>query len=196
MRGGIFKYPPSLSERYNNVMAKRFLTTIKLLNLTQDPASGSSGEIYFNSATNKERIYKNGAWTNLVDANSSSSNIDYGASFPESPEEGKLFYNVNIGRVSLFINNFWKTISNLEDIAKFDGGQSQSNSFEFTLDGGYSNTTEFDLYVDSRFSSESTEMYNPWPDSGDSGTKDFIYTFDSGNSSITEFAITLDGGFS
>lgn len=180
-------------------MAKKFLTTIKLLNLTQDPATGSSGEIYFNSSTNKERIYKNGSWTNLVDSTGGSTTsaiIEYGAGFPESPDDGKLFYNLNSERIYFFFNNIWKTIPYLEDFAKFDGGQSQSNSFEFTMDGEYSYTSQFDMYVDARFSSDSTEMNNTWPDNGSSQTDSFVYTLDSENSSTTQFTITVNGGSS
>ena len=51
-------------------MAKRLLTTLRLLNLDSDPASGSNGDIYYNSSSHKTKIYTNGQWKSLP------SNID------------------------------------------------------------------------------------------------------------------------
>lgn len=46
-------------------MAKRFLTTINVLNSSSDPASASDGDIYYNTSTSKLRIYSNSAWTDV-----------------------------------------------------------------------------------------------------------------------------------
>ena len=47
-------------------MAKRFLTGLNLANLTSDPATGSEGEIYFNTTSDTVRLYSNGSWKDLV----------------------------------------------------------------------------------------------------------------------------------
>ena len=44
-------------------MARRFLTPIGLLAKSSDPASGSVGDIYYNSSTNKIYGYTGSAWT-------------------------------------------------------------------------------------------------------------------------------------
>ena len=46
-------------------MAKRFLVPLKLVNLSEDPSVGTTGELYLNSVTGKIRLYSNGAWADL-----------------------------------------------------------------------------------------------------------------------------------
>jgi hypothetical protein len=46
-------------------MAKKFLTSLKLVNLPSDPTSGSEGELYFNTSASIAKIYKSGEWTDL-----------------------------------------------------------------------------------------------------------------------------------
>lgn len=43
-------------------MAKKFLTTIGLLTSPIDPATGTEGEIYFNSQTNQLKVFYDGSW--------------------------------------------------------------------------------------------------------------------------------------
>jgi hypothetical protein len=47
-------------------MAKRFLTPTGLVSLASDPATGSEGNLYFNNTSDVIKIYRNGAWENLV----------------------------------------------------------------------------------------------------------------------------------
>lgn len=46
-------------------MAKKFLTGLRLVNLSSDPASGQEGELYFNTSASIAKIYKNGSWADL-----------------------------------------------------------------------------------------------------------------------------------
>jgi hypothetical protein len=46
-------------------MAKRFLTPLNLSNLASDPATGSEGDLYFNTTNDVVKIYVNGEWTEL-----------------------------------------------------------------------------------------------------------------------------------
>jgi hypothetical protein len=46
-------------------MAKRFLTALNLSPSASDPATGSEGDAYFNSSSNKIRVYYDGAWNDL-----------------------------------------------------------------------------------------------------------------------------------
>ena len=47
-------------------MAKKFLTGLRLVNLTSDPVSGSEGELYFNTTDDVVKIYANGSWATLT----------------------------------------------------------------------------------------------------------------------------------
>ena len=46
-------------------MATRLLTTQKIVNLAADPATGTSGEIYFNTTSNVLRFHNGTAWTDF-----------------------------------------------------------------------------------------------------------------------------------
>lgn len=48
------------------LMAKRFLSTINLPKLSSDPGSGSEGEIYYNTTSDKVRFYNGSAWADLT----------------------------------------------------------------------------------------------------------------------------------
>lgn len=56
-------------------MSKKFLTALKLVNLSSDPGSGSDGEIYFNTNFKEMKLYANSAWNFLNDSNK---NLDGG----------------------------------------------------------------------------------------------------------------------
>jgi hypothetical protein len=45
---------------------KKFLVPLGLVSLASDPASGTEGELYYNSVSDGVRLYKNGAWTDLA----------------------------------------------------------------------------------------------------------------------------------
>ena len=150
-------------------MAKRFLTTLRLANISSDPASASNGDIYYNSSTHKTKIYQNGSWvsipsllTDLTDVNASAvSNgqvLTYngtsskwipqsappaatatGTVFPLNPSDGEFFFNTDTEQLYFFYITW--------------------NEIEFTrisLDGGNSATTEFDLIADNGNSATNT----------------------------------------
>ena len=47
---------------------KKFLVPLGLVSLDSDPASGTEGDLYFNNVSDNVKLYKNGAWTDLVSA--------------------------------------------------------------------------------------------------------------------------------
>lgn len=49
-------------------MAKKFLTGLRLVNLTSDPATGVEGELYFNTTNNQVRMYADGDWKYLSES--------------------------------------------------------------------------------------------------------------------------------
>ena len=46
-------------------MAKRFLTPINVLNSASDPVSAVEGDLYYNTTTDKLRIYSNSSWSDV-----------------------------------------------------------------------------------------------------------------------------------
>ena len=77
-------------------MAKKFLNSLGLVSLASDPVSGIEGELYYNNISDNVRLYKNGAWTDLVSAGNlpsggatgqilaKSSNTDYAVEWIEN----------------------------------------------------------------------------------------------------------------
>lgn len=53
-------------------MARNFLTSLRLVNISSDPPTGNEGELYYNTTTDKVRLYSNGAWIDLVAASAGS----------------------------------------------------------------------------------------------------------------------------
>ena len=70
-------------------MAKKFLTPLGLVGLTSDPASGSEGQLYFNTTDDVVRVYANGAWTEL--SGSGGASVYYQAEAPDGAELGALW---------------------------------------------------------------------------------------------------------
>ena len=46
-------------------MSKRFLTPINVLNAASDPGSANEGDLYYNTSTDKLRIYSNSSWVDV-----------------------------------------------------------------------------------------------------------------------------------
>lgn len=151
-------------------MAKRFLTSLRLVNLSSDPSSASNGDVYYNSSVHKTKIYQNGLWTTIpsflsdlsdVSASSASNNqvltynstvskwqaqnappplVQTGSSFPASPSAGALFFNTTTKRLYLYYQN-WIEIAFVT--LEIDGGTSSTTQFPATIDGGNATTIDF-----------------------------------------------------
>ncbi len=75
---------------------KKFLVPLGLVSLASDPASGTEGSLYYNNVSDTIRLYKNGAWADLVSAGNlpsggatgqilaKSSNTDYAVEWIEN----------------------------------------------------------------------------------------------------------------
>jgi hypothetical protein len=74
-------------------MAKKFLSSLKIVNLPSDPVSGSEGEIYFNTSASVAKIYQAGAWSVLGAGGGSvdGTNTYYQASEPEGASLGDIW---------------------------------------------------------------------------------------------------------
>jgi hypothetical protein len=86
-------------------MAKKFLTPIGILNLASDPATGSDGQIYYNSTSDILKIYVNGAWTAIEGGGGAAINVS--ASAPVSPEEGDAWFDNTDGKFYVYDGSFW-----------------------------------------------------------------------------------------
>ena len=120
-------------------MAKRFLNSLRLVNLSSDPVSASAGDIYYNSSSNAIKLYNGSSWTEV----GGDFVVDSGSSYPTtSLTNGQLFYNTVNGRTAIYFGSVWKEFAYLADI-NIDGGASSTVEFESNIDGGTSSTTVF-----------------------------------------------------
>lgn len=68
-------------------MAKKFLTPINVVNLSSDPASGTEGDVYYNTVSDKLKIYSNSTWSEV----SQGSIVYYQTTAPSSPSIGDVW---------------------------------------------------------------------------------------------------------
>ena len=86
-------------------MAKKFLTPIGLVSLASDPASGSEGQLYFNTTDDVVKIYANGAWTELTGGGGGA--ISVSASAPVIATEGDGWFDNTDGKFYVYDGSFW-----------------------------------------------------------------------------------------
>lgn len=70
--------------------SKRFLSLINVTQLDSDPASGSSGDVYYNFVSDKLRVYDGTTWSDIGGA-SSVQYIIYADDPPSSPFTGQIW---------------------------------------------------------------------------------------------------------
>ena len=123
-------------------MSKRFLTPIRIVNLSSDPESASDGDIYYNTVADSLKIYANSTWTD-IGGGSSGGSITVSDTAPLSPTSGQLWYNSSSGRTYLYYedgtSNQWVEIGSaaVSPTANYDGGEPDTNYGGISaLDGG------------------------------------------------------------
>ena len=82
-------------------MARKYLSPLNLLNLTSDPGTAAEGDFYWNSSTNKLRIYFDGAWGDA----STSLKYTYSSTAPSSPSAGDIWVDTLDGTEYTYISD-------------------------------------------------------------------------------------------
>ena len=91
-------------------MAKKFLTGLKLVNLSSDPSAGSEGELYFNTSASVAKIYQAGAWS-VLGAGGGGGGTTVSTTEPESPEIGDSWYKNNTGEFYIYDGTYWVEVN-------------------------------------------------------------------------------------
>jgi hypothetical protein len=126
-------------------MAKRFLSSIRLLNLSTDPNSASAGDMYYNSSSSAVKFYDGSSWKALAAGDLV---VESGSSYPTtSLVNGKLFYNTSNQRTAIYFDSVWREFAYVTDLP-VDGGSSFTTEFASSIDGGSSSTSVFDNVYD------------------------------------------------
>jgi hypothetical protein len=129
-------------------MATRQLTTKQIVNLSADPASGTPGEIYYNTSDNIFKYYGDNSWVPLSGGGGAETLL--GDSFPEEVASGSLFFNYSNLVLYIGFAGSWLQVGSVLSI---DGGSSATTIFAGSLDTGGS-AVEQEYYVDGGQSQE------------------------------------------
>lgn len=132
-------------------MSRPFLTPINLLNGASDPASGTIGDIYFNTTSNTVKVYNGTSWTTIAGGGGGS--ITVSATAPSSPTSGALWFNSNTGQLFIYYSSYWLEVGaggsgaasstttsvdggSFDSVAPYDGGDPTTSSWANYLVGG------------------------------------------------------------
>ena len=91
-------------------MAKKFLSTLKIVNLPSDPTVGSEGELYFNTSASVAKIYQAGAWS-VLGAGGGGGSTTVSTTEPASPEIGDSWYKNDTGEFYIYDGTYWVEVN-------------------------------------------------------------------------------------
>jgi hypothetical protein len=91
-------------------MAKKFLSTLKIVNLPSDPTAGSEGELYFNTSASVAKIYQAGAWS-VLGAGGGGGSTTVSTTEPASPEIGDSWYKNDTGEFYVYDGSYWVEVN-------------------------------------------------------------------------------------
>lgn len=90
-------------------MATRLLSTQRVVNLATDPASGTAGELYYNTTTNVFKYYNGTIWTEILGAEDGAS-ITVSETSPSPAAQGDLWLNSGNFKLYVYYDSFWVEI--------------------------------------------------------------------------------------
>jgi hypothetical protein len=143
-------------------MAKKFLTPIGLVNLASDPASGSEGQIYYNTTDDVLKIYVNGAWTTLTGGGGAAINVS--ASAPGAATEGDAWFDNTDGKFYVYDGSYWVETGQTDAVfSSYNRWTKVMSASASTISGLDDNGTSLDfisgieqLYINGAFIDESS----------------------------------------
>jgi hypothetical protein len=164
-------------------MAKKFKSLLNLLTLTEDPISGSSGDVYFNVTSKNIKIYNGTIWVDLTPASS-----DPAPFYMHTHTYDGDVHTINLQETIDFsnINENSNVEEDLPIIIGINGGGPNDELLNpnfknlSLLDGGTPDST---YYPESEY---------PLVIGGDS-LSEYSSTTNSGNSD-SEYSLTINGG--
>jgi hypothetical protein len=124
-------------------MAKKFLSTLKIVNLPSDPVSGSDGELYFNSSASVAKIYQAGSWS-VLGAGGGGTTVS--TTEPTSPEIGDSWYKNDTGEFYVYDGTYWVEINGVIENPPLT--QEQVQDYVAPLFTSASNTNVTAIYDD------------------------------------------------
>lgn len=122
-------------------MATRQLSTKQVVNRATDPATGTPGELYYNTTSNTFKYYNGTVWTEIV-GGSEGASLTVSETAPEPAESGDLWLNSATLKLLVYYDSFWVEIGGgggggglqnvVEDTTPELGGNLDASSFNIT----------------------------------------------------------------
>jgi hypothetical protein len=111
-------------------MTRRLLTTQRIANLSTDPASGVSGEVYYNSTSNKLRFYNGTAWADVDSGGGGGGGASVTvADTAPSGSTGNLWFNSLNGKTYIYYDSYWIEIGGSSSNGVLSTDTALSNSW-------------------------------------------------------------------
>lgn len=85
-------------------MSQKFLTSLNLLGKSTDPASGTAGDLYYNTTLQTVKVYTGSEWTVISGGGGS---ITVGDTAPASPTEGSIWFKSDTAQTFVYYDSFW-----------------------------------------------------------------------------------------
>jgi hypothetical protein len=88
-------------------LSKKFLTSLNLLGKATDPATGTAGDLYYNTVLQTVKVYTGTEWTVISGGGGGSASITVGDNTPADPTEGSMWFESDTGRFFVYYDSFW-----------------------------------------------------------------------------------------
>lgn len=88
-------------------MSKKFLTSLNLLGKATDPATGTAGDLYYNTALQTVKVYTGTEWTVISGGGGGSASITVADTTPADPTEGSMWFESDTGKFFVYYDSFW-----------------------------------------------------------------------------------------
>lgn len=88
-------------------MTKRLLSTQRIVNLASNPASGTAGEVYYNTTSNELRVYNGTTWIAIGSGGGGGASITVSDTPPVSPTAGALWFNSSNLKTYIYYDSAW-----------------------------------------------------------------------------------------
>lgn len=110
-------------------MARRFLVPLGLLQRTSDPTGTAAGEIYYNTNTDKLRIYDGAAWADV--SSGSGAAVTVSDTAPSTPSNEDIWFDSVNTRTYIYYNDgnssqWVEASSPVAAVGLLDGGSASS----------------------------------------------------------------------
>lgn len=145
-------------------MARKFLTPITPPSLSSDPATGTTGAIYFNTSSNVLKFYNGTSWQEIGSGgggggSGTATAIQALSEAPSSPSQGAVYFDTTEQTIKTYNGNIWYDVAGPKELL---------DHTHFAGEGGvrtvdYANYVEYGNYIVSMDGGTATTDFSSTP---------------------------------